>query len=73
MFDGEVLDLVHLAEGELSRKVVFIATKCVMVDRPVSEASAGITALTSLLQGASKAYTDGTYSVVGSGAPPKVR
>ena len=68
LFSGEVLDLVHLAaepKGELSRKVMSIATKCVMVDRPVSETAAGISALTALLQGASKVYTDGTYSVVG--------
>ena len=36
-----------------------------MVDRPVSETPAGISALTALLQWASKVYTDGTYSVVG--------
>ena len=68
LFSGEDLDLVHLAaepKGELSRKVVSTATKCVMVDRPVSETAAGISALTALLQGASKVYTDGTYSVVG--------
>ena len=68
LFSGEVLDLVHLAaepKGELSRKVVSIATKCVMIDPPVPETAAGIGALTALLQGASKVYTDGTYSVVG--------
>ena len=68
LFSGEDLDLVHLAaepKGELSRKVVSIATKRVMVDRPVSETAAGINALTNLLQGASKVYTDGTHSVVG--------
>ena len=51
LFSGEVLDLVHLAaepKGELSRKVVSIATKCVMVDQPVSETAAGISALTDL-------------------------
>ena len=73
MFEGEVLDLVQLAvepKRELCRKVVSISTKCISVHRP---ASAGITELKTFLQGASKAYTDGTYSVVGSGAPPKVR
>ena len=68
MCDGEVLDLVQLAaepKGELSRKVVCIANKRISMDRPATGTSTGIGALTTLLQGATKAYTDGTYSVVG--------
>ena len=68
MFNGEVLDRVHLTaepKGELSRKVVSIATKCVMVDRPVSEPAAGISALTALLQDFRRRSTR-MYSVVGS-------
>ena len=67
MFDGEVLDLVQLAaepKGELSRRVVCIANKRISVKRPAAETLAGISALTSLLQGASKVFTGGTYSVV---------
>ena len=63
MFDGEVLDLVQLAaepKGELSRKVVCVATKRISVERPAAEAPAGIGALTTLLHGASKVFTDGT-------------
>lgn len=68
MCDGEVLDLVQLAaepKGELSRKVVCIANKRISMERPATGTSTGIGALTTLLQGATKAYTDGTYSVVG--------
>ena len=68
MIDGEVLELVQLAaepKGELTRKAVSISNKSISVKRPDTETSAGISALTSLLQRASKVYTDGTYSVVG--------
>ena len=63
MFGGEVLDLVQLvaeSNRKLSRKVVSIANKRISMERPASGASAGINALATLLQGASKAYTDDT-------------
>ena len=52
-------------KGELSRSVVSITPKHISVECPVPEPSAGYDALTALLQGASKVYTDGTYSVDG--------
>lgn len=59
--DGEVLDLVQLAaEPKGYQGLLSIAPKCISVERPASESSAGSNALTTLLQGASKANTDDT-------------